>query len=79
MAEFAGFTNNDAAPTDCCPVSREIADPDAVNILISVASIRGFVTQFVAISPRATEVKFAAVVEVADLKVYTSYMDVLIV
>ena len=63
MAEFAGFTNNDAAPTDCCAVLLEIAEPDAVNIPISVASILGLVTQFVAISPRATVVKLAAVVQ----------------
>ena len=58
----------DAAPTEAWPVSLAIADPVAVNIVTSVASILGLVTQFTAISPLSIDNKLAAVVEVAVLK-----------
>ena len=58
----------DAAPTEAWPVSLAIAAPVAVNIVTSVASILGLVTQFTAISPLSIDNKLAAVVEVAVLK-----------
>ena len=73
-SEFAGFASKEAVPTDCCPVSLEIALPVAVNIDIVDDSTLGFVTQFVATSPLATDFKLLAVVERALLNgVYFVY------